>query len=320
MNKYDEDLIEDADVIESEESEPIHPDELEALDAEKAVHPALLQGGMPVPQGNLDSYIRIANQYPILSAEQEKELAERYYYDEDLEAAKQLILSHMRFVIHIARGYLGYGLPLADLIQEGNIGLMKAVKRFDPNVGVRLVSFAVHWVKAEIHEYVLKNWRIVKVATTKAQRKLFFNLRKNKHRLAWFNEDEIQKVADDLGVSPQEVREMESRMTGQDLGFDLPVGEDDSEAYTPSMYLEDNSSNFADELEDEEQMGEATAQLAYALSTLDERSQDIIKTRWLDENKATLQELADKYNISAERVRQLENAALKKIKDAVTLD
>ena len=320
MNKYDEDLIEDAEVIESEEAEPIHPDELEALEAEKAVHPALLQGGMPVPQGNLDSYIRIANQYPILSAEQEKELAERYYYDEDLEAAKQLILSHMRFVIHIARGYLGYGLPLADLIQEGNIGLMKAVKRFDPNVGVRLVSFAVHWVKAEIHEYVLKNWRIVKVATTKAQRKLFFNLRKNKHRLAWFNEDEIQKVADDLGVSPQEVREMESRMTGQDLGFDLPVGEDDSEAYTPSMYLEDNSSNSADELEDEEQTGEATAQLAYALSTLDERSQDIIKTRWLDENKATLQELADKYNISAERVRQLENAALKKIKDAVTLD
>ena len=320
MNKYDEDLIEDAEVIESEDAEPIHPDELEAVEAEKVVHPALLQGGMPVPQGNLDSYIRIANQYPILSAEQEKELAERYYYDEDLEAAKQLILSHMRFVIHIARGYLGYGLPLADLIQEGNIGLMKAVKRFDPNVGVRLVSFAVHWVKAEIHEYVLKNWRIVKVATTKAQRKLFFNLRKNKHRLAWFNEDEIQKVADDLGVSPQEVREMESRMTGQDLGFDLPVGEDDSEAYTPSMYLEDNSSNFADELEDEEQMGEATAQLAYALSTLDERSQDIIKTRWLDENKATLQELADKYNISAERVRQLENAALKKIKDAVTLD
>lgn len=317
MNKYDEDLIEDAEVIESEDVEPIHLDELEA---EKAVHPALLQGGMPVPQGNLDSYIRIANQYPILSAEQEKELAERYYYDEDLEAAKQLILSHMRFVIHIARGYLGYGLPLADLIQEGNIGLMKAVKRFDPNVGVRLVSFAVHWVKAEIHEYVLKNWRIVKVATTKAQRKLFFNLRKNKHRLAWFNEDEIQKVADDLGVSPQEVREMESRMTGQDLGFDLPVGEDDSEAYTPSMYLEDNSSNFADELEDEEQMGEATAQLAYALSTLDERSQDIIKTRWLDENKATLQELADKYGISAERVRQLENAALKKIKDAVMLD
>ena len=275
---------------------------------------------MLVPQGSIEGYIRAANEYPMLTAEEEKSLAERLYYEGDIEAAKKLVLSHLRFVIHVARGYSGYGLPQADLIQEGNIGLMKAVKRFNPEVGVRLVSFAVHWIKAEIHEYVLRNWRIVKVATTKAQRKLFFNLRKNKHRLAWFNEDEIQKVADDLGVSPQEVREMESRMTGQDLGFDLPVGEDDSEAYTPSMYLEDNSSNFADELEDEEQMGEATAQLAYALSTLDERSQDIIKTRWLDENKATLQELADKYNISAERVRQLENAALKKIKDAVTLD
>lgn len=321
MKKYDEELIEDAEIIDADDAELVtEVDKEEGLSAQNAMHPALLQGGMPVPQGNLDSYIRTANQYPILSAEQEKELAERYYYDEDLEAAKQLILSHMRFVIHIARGYLGYGLPLADLIQEGNIGLMKAVKRFDPNVGVRLVSFAVHWVKAEIHEYVLKNWRIVKVATTKAQRKLFFNLRKNKHRLAWFNEEEIKKVAEDLGVSPEEVREMESRMTGQDLGFDLPAGEDEDEAYTPSMYLEDNGSNFADELEDEEQMGAATAQLAYALATLDERSQDIIKTRWLDENKATLQELADKYGISAERVRQLENAALKKIKDAVTLD
>ncbi|OQS61484.1 RNA polymerase factor sigma-32 [Actinobacillus suis] len=314
MRKFDEHEIEDAEIIE--------PDEVEVLENEpsEAMYPALVQGGMPVPQGNLDSYIRMANQYPILSAEQEKELAERYYYDEDLEAAKQLILSHMRFVIHIARGYLGYGLPLADLIQEGNIGLMKAVKRFDPNVGVRLVSFAVHWVKAEIHEYVLKNWRIVKVATTKAQRKLFFNLRKNKNRLAWFNEEEIKKVAEDLGVSVEEVREMESRMTGQDLGFDLPAGEDDDEAYAPSMYIEDNSSNFADELEDEEHTGEATAQLAYALATLDERSQDIIKTRWLDEDKATLQDLADKYGISAERVRQLENAALKKIKDAITLE
>ncbi|EFX92727.1 alternative sigma factor RpoH [Actinobacillus ureae ATCC 25976] len=314
MRKFNEHEIEDAEVIESDDVAELGNEPSEAM------HPALVQGGMPVPQGNLDSYIRMANQYPILSAEQEKELAERYYYDEDLEAAKQLILSHMRFVIHIARGYLGYGLPLADLIQEGNIGLMKAVKRFDPNVGVRLVSFAVHWVKAEIHEYVLKNWRIVKVATTKAQRKLFFNLRKNKNRLAWFNEDEIKKVAEDLGVSVEEVREMESRMTGQDLGFDLPAGEDDDEAYAPSMYIEDNSSNFADELEDEEHTGEATAQLAYALATLDERSQDIIKTRWLDEDKATLQDLADKYGISAERVRQLENAALKKIKDAITLE
>ncbi|HGO5855154.1 TPA: RNA polymerase sigma factor RpoH [Mannheimia haemolytica] len=318
MKKFDENEIEDAEIV---DAEPIDVDEIDEEDTSvEAMHPALVSGSMPVPQGNLDSYIRMANQYPILTAEQEKELAERYYYDEDVEAAKQLILSHMRFVIHIARGYLGYGLPLADLIQEGNIGLMKAVKRFDPNVGVRLVSFAVHWVKAEIHEYVLKNWRIVKVATTKAQRKLFFNLRKNKNRLAWFNEEEIKKVADDLGVSVEEVREMESRMTGQDLGFDLPAGDDDEDSYAPSMYIEDSSSNFADDLEDEQHNGQATAQLAYALATLDERSQDIIKTRWLDDNKATLQDLADKYNISAERVRQLENAALKKIKEAISLD
>lgn len=215
---------------------------------------------------------------------------------------------------------MGYGLPLADLIQEGNIGLMKAVKRFNPEVGVRLVSFAVHWVKAEIHEYVLRNWRIVKVATTKAQRKLFFNLRKNKQRLEWFNESEIQRVADELGVSPNDVKEMESRMTGQDMAFDLPVGDDSDEAYVPSMYIEDDQSNFADELEDEQHSGQATAQLAYALAQLDERSQDIIKTRWLDDNKATLHELAAKYNISAERVRQLETQALKKIKDAITAE
>lgn len=317
MKKFDEYEIEDAEIIEPDEAETA---ESETGKPARTTHPALVQDGMPVPQGNLDSYIRMANQYPILTAEQEKELAERYYYDEDVEAAKQLILSHMRFVIHIARGYLGYGLPLADLIQEGNIGLMKAVKRFDPNVGVRLVSFAVHWVKAEIYEYVLKNWRIVKVATTKAQRKLFFNLRKNKNRLAWFNEEEIKKVAEDLNVSVEEVREMESRMTGQDLGFDLPAGEDDKGAFVPSMYIEDSSSNFVDELEDEQYTGEATAKLAYALATLDERSRDIIKTRWLDEEKATLQDLADKYGISAERVRQLENAALKKIKEAITFD
>ncbi|QLB23718.1 RNA polymerase factor sigma-32 [Pasteurella skyensis] len=275
---------------------------------------------MLIPQGDLDSYIRMANQYPVLTAEEEKELAERLYYDEDIEAAKQLILSHLRFVVHIARGYMGYGLPLADLIQEGNIGLMKAVKRFNPEVGVRLVSFAVHWVKAEIHEYVLKNWRIVKVATTKAQRKLFFNLRKNKHRLAWFNEEEVNHVANELGVLPSDVKEMESRMTGQDLGFDLPTNEDSDDAYVPSMYLEDDESNFADDIEDEQYSGQATAKLAYALATLDERSQEIIKTRWLDDNKATLQDLANKYSISAERVRQLEAAALKKIKQAITLD
>lgn len=275
-----------------------------------------LSATMLVPQGNLDSYIRAANQYPILTADEEKELAERWYYDEDIEAAKKLIVSHLRFVIHIARGYMGYGLPLADLIQEGNIGLMKAVKRFNPEVGVRLVSFAVHWVKAEIHEYVLRNWRIVKVATTKAQRKLFFNLRKNKQRLAWFNDEEVNQVADDLGVSANDVKEMESRMTGQDLTFDLPSS-DEEDSYTPAMYLEDDSSNFADDLEEEEHQGQATAKLAYALATLDDRSQDIIKTRWLDDDKSTLQELADKYSISAERVRQLENAALKKIKLAM---
>lgn len=312
-----DDEIEDAEIIEIEE---IEPDEITLLDSgESDTHPALA-GTMVVSQGNLDSYIRMANQYPILSAEREKALAERFYYDEDLDAAKELILSHLRFVVHIARGYLGYGLPLADLIQEGNIGLMKAVKRFNPEVGVRLVSFAVHWVKAEIHEYVLKNWRIVKVATTKSQRKLFFNLRKNKQRLAWFNEEEIKQVADDLGVTVADVREMESRMTGQDMGFDLPVGSDDEEAYAPAMYIEDESSNFADELEDEQYNGKATAQLVYALAQLDERSQDIIKTRWLDEEKATLHDLAEKYQISAERVRQLENQALRKIKEAIVIE
>lgn len=314
----EKDDIKDAEIVDIEE---ISPDEVEILDAsdDADTHPALANT-MLVPQGNIESYIRMANQYPILTAEQEKELTERFYYDEDLDAAKQLILSHLRFVVHIARGYMGYGLPLADLIQEGNIGLMKAVKRFNPEVGVRLVSFAVHWVKAEIHEYVLRNWRIVKVATTKAQRKLFFNLRKNKQRLAWFNEEELQKVADDLGVSPDDVREMESRMTGQDMGFDLPVGSDDDDAYSPSMFIEDDRSNFADELEDEQYNGKATAQLAYALAQLDERSQDIIKTRWLDEDKATLHELAAKYNISAERVRQLETQALKKIKDCIVME
>ncbi|MFZ7202350.1 RNA polymerase sigma factor RpoH [Avibacterium avium] len=272
---------------------------------------------MLVPQGSLDGYIRAANEYPMLSQEEEKELAERLYYKEDLEAAKKLILSHLRFVIHVARGYSGYGLPQADLIQEGNIGLMKAVKRFNPEVGVRLVSFAVHWIKAEIHEYVLRNWRIVKVATTKAQRKLFFNLRKTKQRLGWFNDNEVDMVAQELGVSKQDVIEMESRMTGSDVGFDLS-NDDDDEAYAPALYLEDNTSNFAAELENENYETQATDQIAQAMESLDARSQDIIKARWLDENKATLQDLAAKYNISAERVRQLETNALKKLKSAVT--
>lgn len=275
------------------------------------------QALMLVPQGSLEGYIRAANEYPMLTAEEEKELAERLYYKEDLEAAKKLILSHLRFVIHVARGYSGYGLPQADLIQEGNIGLMKAVKRFNPEVGVRLVSFAVHWIKAEIHEYVLRNWRIVKVATTKAQRKLFFNLRKTKQRLGWFNDNEVDMVAEELGVSKQDVIEMESRMTGADVGFDLS-NDDDDESYAPALYLEDRNSNFAAELENENYETQAADQVAAALEGLDERSQDIIKARWLDENKATLQDLAAKYNISAERVRQLETNALKKLKSAVT--
>lgn len=273
---------------------------------------------MLVPQGSLESYIRAASEYPMLSAEEEKELAERLYYKEDLDAAKQLILSHLRFVIHVARGYSGYGLPQADLIQEGNIGLMKAVKRFNPEVGVRLVSFAVHWIKAEIHEYVLRNWRIVKVATTKAQRKLFFNLRKTKQRLGWFNENEVDLVAKELGVSKEDVIEMESRMTGADVGFDLPNDDSEEETFAPSMYLEDKSSNFAAELEDENFETQAVDQLSAAMENLDARSQEIIKARWLDDNKATLHDLAAKYNISAERVRQLETNALKKLKSAVS--
>ncbi|ARU65537.1 RNA polymerase factor sigma-32 [Histophilus somni] len=274
------------------------------------------QAMMLVPQGSIEGYIHAAYDYPMLTAEEEKELAERLYYHQDLDAAKTLILSHLRFVIHVARGYSGYGLPQADLIQEGNIGLMKAVKRFNPEVGVRLVSFAVHWIKAEIHEYVLRNWRIVKVATTKAQRKLFFNLRKTKQRLGWFSDKEVDMVANELGVSKEDVLEMESRMTGSDVGFDLPV--DDDESYAPALYLEDKSSNFAAELENENFETQAADQVANALAELDERSQDIIKSRWLDDEKATLHDLAAKYNISAERVRQLETNALKKLKSAVS--
>lgn len=276
-----------------------------------------MQNMMLVPQGSLEGYIRAANEYPMLTAEEEKELAERLYYHQDVDAAKKLILSHLRFVIHIARGYSGYGLPQADLIQEGNVGLMKAVKRFNPEVGVRLVSFAVHWIKAEIHEYVLRNWRIVKVATTKAQRKLFFNLRKTKQRLGWFNANEVDMVANELGVSAEDVQEMESRMSGIDMAFDLPT-DDSEETYSPALYLEDNSSNFAAELEEENFENQATDQLSEALEQLDERSRHIIQTRWLDDDKATLQELADHYGVSAERIRQLESNALKKLRNAVT--
>ena len=273
-----------------------------------------------VPQGSIEAYVRAANTYPMLTAEEEKDLAERLHYHGDLNAARQLILSHLRFVIHVARSYAGYGLPQADLIQEGNIGLMKAVRRFNPEVGVRLVSFAVHWIKAEIHEYVLRNWRIVKVATTKAQRKLFFNLRKNKKRLGWFNQDEVEMVAKELGVTSKDVREMESRMSAQDMAFDMSDDDDGDSGYpvAPVLFLQDKSSDFADSIEEDNWDDHATDRLTDALSLLDERSQDIIQARWLDDdNKTTLQELADKYGVSAERVRQLEKNAMKKLRLAM---
>ncbi len=274
---------------------------------------------MVVPQGHgtLESYIQAVNAIPMLSAEEEQYLA-RQVEQGDLDAAKQLIMAHLRFVVHVARSCSGYGLPQADLIQEGNIGLMKAVKRFDPNIGVRLVSFAVHWIKAEIHEYVLKNWRIVKVATTKAQRKLFFNLRKAKKRLGWFSADEVSTVADELGVSESEVMEMEARMAAVDAAFDIaPERDDDEGSYAPALYLEDKQFDHAEALEQEDWERRSQQKLHAALNTLDERSRDILTARWLDEPKATLQELADRYQVSAERIRQLEKNAIKKLKTAM---
>ncbi|CAM3789768.1 MULTISPECIES: RNA polymerase sigma factor RpoH [Pseudoalteromonas] len=269
---------------------------------------------------SVEGYLQSVSTIPMLGAEEERKLATRLQEEGDLNAAKQLIMSHLRFVAHIAKSYSGYGLPQADLIQEGNIGLMKAVKRFDPSVGVRLVSFAVHWIKAEIHEYVLKNWRIVKVATTKAQRKLFFNLRKNKKRLGWFNQDEVTTVANELGVSEKEVREMESRMAGQDMGFDLSADDDESQAgnFSPVQYLTDTSSDLAEEVEQEQWQEQSHNRLFAALKTLDERSQDIVSARWLADEKATLQDLAEKYSVSAERVRQLEKSAMKKLQNAMS--
>ncbi|WP_341219989.1 RNA polymerase sigma factor RpoH [uncultured Pseudoalteromonas sp.] len=270
---------------------------------------------------SMDGYLQAVSTIPMLKVEEEQELAKKLQEEGDLSAAKQLIMSHLRFVAHIAKSYSGYGLPQADLIQEGNIGLMKAVKRFDPSVGVRLVSFAVHWIKAEIHEFVLKNWRIVKVATTKAQRKLFFNLRKNKKRLGWFNQAEVSTVASELGVSEKEVREMESRMSGQDMGFDL-TGDDNDDAptstYSPVQYLTDGSADLADDIEQQQWQEQSHTRLFSALKTLDERSQDIVSARWLSDDKATLQELAEKYGVSAERVRQLEKTAMKKLQSAMS--
>ncbi|GAA4360655.1 RNA polymerase sigma factor RpoH [Kangiella marina] len=273
---------------------------------------------LAVPTGSIDGYVSTVNAIPVLSVEDEQALAHRFKDEGDLEAARQLVMAHLRFVVHIARSYSGYGLPQADLIQEGNIGLMKAVKRFDPTVGVRLVSFAVHWIKAEIHEYVLRNWRIVKVATTKAQRKLFFNLRSKKKSLNWLNNEEVKAVADDLGVKPEEVRRMEGRLNARDATFDAPAQDDDSEsAYAPVHYLEASNADPAEEVEQNQWQGQREERLMFALKTLDERSQDILQQRWLSDQKATLHELADKYDVSAERIRQLEKNAMNKIKNAI---
>ncbi|GAA3926875.1 RNA polymerase sigma factor RpoH [Litoribacillus peritrichatus] len=270
------------------------------------------------PGANLEAYISSVSAIPVLTIEEERKLAERLHYENDLEAARQLVMSHLRFVVHIARSYSGYGLSQADLIQEGNVGLMKAVKRFDPTVGVRLVSFAVHWIKAEIHEFILKNWRIVKIATTKAQRKMFFNLRSAKKSLSWFTNKEVDAVAKDMGVEPRVVREMEGRLSSVDTSFDAPVDADDESApNAPVYFLEDKSADPAALLEHSNWAENATNRLHEALVQLDERSQDILMQRWLNEEKATLHDLAEKYDVSAERIRQLEKNAMKKIKSAM---
>jgi len=271
--------------------------------------------------GTFDSYLNTVSHMPKLTPEYEKELAIRYREQGDLEAARELVMSNLRFVAHVARGYSGYGLPLADIMQEGNVGLMKAVKRFDPDVGVRLVSFAVHWIRAEIHEYVIKNWRIVKVATTKAQRKLFFNLRKSKKGLGWLSKDDAEAIAENLDVDLKIVYEMEERLDGRDMAFDMPVNDSSEETISaPVNYLEQQEADPALLLEKADWKGHEEGLLSEALSELDERSQDILHSRWLSEKKATLHDLAARYGVSAERIRQLEKNAMKKLKEAVVLE
>ncbi|MGH8117751.1 MAG: RNA polymerase sigma factor RpoH [Rhodanobacteraceae bacterium] len=279
---------------------------------------ALVVNNLPIPSvvGSLDAYIGAVHRIPVLAAEEEQRLARRYRNDDDLDAARKLVMSHLRFVVHVARGYSGYGLQMSDLIQEGNIGLMKAVKRFDPDHGVRLVSFAVHWIRAEMHEFILRNWRIVKVATTKAQRKLFFNLRKSKKRLGWMNMQEVREVAKDLGVPEATVLEMESRLSGRDIGFDAPVDNGDDAPPAPVAYLEDHGADPYLQLADADQAAHQLETLHGALAKLDDRTRDIISRRWLAEDKATLQDLADDYGVSAERIRQLEANAMKKMRGA----
>ncbi|MES9832495.1 MAG: RNA polymerase sigma factor RpoH [Candidatus Thiodiazotropha sp. DIVDIV] len=268
-----------------------------------------------MPTGSMDTYISAAFQLPMLSAEEEHNLAVRLRDQKDLQAAQALITAHIRFVVRVARNYSGYGLALPDLIQEGTVGLMKAVKRFDPDMGVRLVSFAVHWIKAEIHEYILKNWRIVKVATTKAQRKLFFNLRSSKKRLGWFSKEEVDNVAQDLGVKPETVMEMESRLSGQDIAFDGPSQDDEEQIIaTPAGYLSDMRMEPASVLETADSEMQLKKSLMSALQDLDERSRQILEARWLGEQKSTLHELAERFQVSAERIRQIEKSAMKKLK------
>jgi RNA polymerase sigma-32 factor len=275
---------------------------------------AVIANNLPIPSalGSVDAYINAVHQIPVLTLDEEQALARRYNGEDDLDAAKRLVMSHLRFVVHVARGYNGYGLQLSDLIQEGNIGLMKAVKRFDPDMGVRLVSFAVHWIRAEMHEFILRNWRIVKIATTKAQRKLFFNLRKSKKRLGWMNSKEVQAIAKDLGVPVADVLEMESRLSGHDMAFDAPTDADDDAKPSPVAYLVDHGADPYNTLETDDQEESDLDSLKQGLAKLDARSRDIIQRRWLrDENKATLQELADEYGVSAERIRQIESKAIK---------
>ena len=272
-----------------------------------------LDVSMALPTQNLDAYKQAVQRFPLLELEEERELAARFREKEDLDAAWRLVTSHLRFVVKIARGYAGYGLSQGDLIQEGNVGLMKAVKRFDPEVGVRLVSFAVHWVRAEIHEYILKNWRVVKVATTKAQRKLFFNLRGAKKRLGWLNQAEAAEIAEDLGVAPTEVVEMERRLSARDEAFESPVDNDDV-TFAPVAYLEDSRFEPSATVEAQDWEAHAAERVRAGLETLDERSRDIVQRRWVDEPKSTLHELADEYGVSAERIRQIEATAMKKLR------
>ena len=283
-----------------------------------ALMPATDAVALPSVADDLNSYLaKIAN-FKVLTTDEEQGLARRLRDDEDLDAARELIKSQLRFVVHIARSYKGYGLPMADLVQEGNIGLMKAVKRFDPDVGVRLISFAVHWIRAEIHEYVIRNWRIVKVATTKAQRKLFFKLRSAKKQLNWFSQEEVQAVAEDLGVEPHVVMEMESRMSGHDNSFDAPSGSSEEQrALAPAETLHEQSADPYTLLEKADGTEQSVQGLHAGLDTLDDRSRDILEMRWLQHGKTTLHELADKYGVSAERIRQIEKAAMKKLKTQI---